>query len=134
MGVRRIGEATRKTIAIHDRYQRIVGLVMGAATASLVLPLPFLRMILSVPPKRPIVEYLSLPIYLSWSALLLSLLSSIFYFYFSAQWVRHACGEPTSLGARSLERIQRLLFRLAIFGFLTGIGGLLYVFAGSRGV
>jgi hypothetical protein len=107
-------------------YQKVVNTVMGLATASLILPVFFLRNFLSVPQDEPLVNYLYGSIYWSWIFLVLSIVSGTIFFYVSAKWIKQAWRQKTWLSAKVTERILDFAFALQIIFFLIGIG--LFVF------
>jgi hypothetical protein len=113
-------------IETNDRYQKVVGTIMGLATGSLVLPVLFLRSFLSVPGDRPLLNYLCGSIYWSWILLGLSVISATVFYYVSAKWVKHAWGQSTWLSPKTIERTLDVVFWIQIVSFLLGIGLFLF--------
>lgn len=113
-------------IETNDRYQKVIGTVMGLATASLVLPVLFLRNFLSVPQDKPLLNYLSGSIYWSWILLVLSIFSGTVFYYVSAKWIKHAWGQKTWLSATVIENILDVALWLEIVFFMIGISLFLF--------
>ncbi len=108
-------------IEINDRYQKVISTIIGLATASLVLPVLFLRNILSIPQEEPLLNYLDGIIVCSWFLLFLSIFSGTVFYYVSAKWIKHAWGQKTWLSATKIEKILDVTFWVAIVFFLIGL-------------
>ncbi|MBS1115348.1 MAG: hypothetical protein H6Q94_1077 [Nitrospirae bacterium] len=108
-------------IETNNTYQKVVGTIMGLATASLVLPVLFLRNFLSVPQEKPLVNYLCGSIYWSWALLALSIFFGTIFYYVSTKWIKQAWGQRTYLSANTIENILDLTFWLEIIFFIMGI-------------
>lgn len=80
-------------IETNDRYQKVTGTIIGLATASLVLPILFLRNFLAIPENKSLDIYLCSLIYWSWVLFALSILSGTVFYYLSAKWVKQAWGQ-----------------------------------------
>ena len=113
-------------IETNDRYQKVIGTIMGLATGSLVLPVLFLRNFLSVPEDKPLLNYLCGSIYWSWALLALSIFSGTVFYYVSAKWVKQAWGQKTWLSAKAIENILDVAFWLQIVCFLIGVALFLF--------
>jgi hypothetical protein len=120
-------------VETNDRYQKVVGTVMGLATGALVLPILFLRDFLSVPQGKPLLNYLCSTIYWSWALLALSILSGTVFYYASAKWIKQAWGQKTCLPAQAIENILDVSFWLKIVLFLVGVS-LFLLFAATHRV
>jgi len=82
---------------VNDRYQRGVNLVTSLATASLVLPILFLKDIVNATKNQPIADVLTSDVYLGWKLLAASIGLGILYYYFSAKWVKLAWKQKTDI-------------------------------------
>ncbi len=108
-------------IEVNDRYQKVISTLMGLATASLVLPVLFLRSFLSVPQNQPLSNYLCDSIYWSWTFWCLSVVSGTIFYYLSAKWVKNAWGQKTSLTPKAIEISLDWAFWLTCFFFIIGL-------------
>jgi drug/metabolite transporter (DMT)-like permease len=72
-------------------YQEVMKSLMSLVTASLILPVLFIRDFLGVP-SGPIREQLRGPAYWSWIFLFASLLSGMVFYWFSAKYLKVVCG------------------------------------------
>ena len=120
-------------IDVNDRYQKAVGVVASLSTASLVLPIIFLRDIAGLQGKQSIVDVISGLVYFSWGSLILSVFAAIIFYYCSAKWVKLAWGqEPDFFGKKKLfgkniiseQFIEYLLdgsYFVMMMGFLLGL-------------
>jgi hypothetical protein len=81
-------------------YQEVMKSLMSLVTASLILPIFFIRDFLGVSSGKPIGGELSLPAYLSWGFLFASLLSGMLFYWFSAKYLKVVCGGKEKPGWR----------------------------------
>lgn len=110
----------------NDRYRDAVKVVMDLSTASLVIPIFFLRDILKLPKEQPLAEVLNSRVYWSWICLALAILSGWVFYYASAKWVRLAWGKEAGFFGRRtnekvVERVLEVSFWVTITGFILGI-------------
>jgi len=123
-------------IDVNDRYQNAVGVVASLSTASLVLPIIFLRDIAGVKDSQSIIDVISWLVYLSWIFLALSVFAAIIYYFCSAKWVKLAWGkDPDFFGKKILfgmnideKFIENLLdgsYLIMMIGFLLGLSFIL---------
>ncbi len=108
-------------IAVNERYQKLVDLMIGLATGSLVLPPLFLKTFLSVPDKDPLLIYLDTAAYLAFSCFVATIALGICFHYTSVKWVKHAWGQPGRVSAKALERILDWSFCLMAAAFIGGL-------------
>jgi len=108
-------------IAVNERHLRLVDLVIGLATASLVLPPLFLKTFLAVPDKDPLLIYLSTAAYLSFALFVGTVALGLCFHYTSVKWVKQAWGQRVVMSARWLERILDWSFWLMAAAFLGGL-------------
>jgi hypothetical protein len=108
-------------IDVNDRYQKVVDVVVGLSTASLILPILFLRSFLGVPESVPVLPKLNGWAFAAWVLLVLSITFGIAFYYASAKWVKLALGQPVWLSARVLERLLDIAFCLMVVCFLAGL-------------
>jgi hypothetical protein len=108
-------------IEVNDRYQKVVDVVLGLATASLILPILFLRTFLGLPETTPVLPKLNRWAFAGWGLLLISMLFGIVFYYASAKWVKLALGQPLCLSARALENVLDIVFWLMVACFLVGL-------------
>jgi hypothetical protein len=73
-------------------YQEVMKSLMSLVTASLILPVLFIRDFLGVPSEHAIREKLSLSAYMSWASLFASLVCGMLFYYFSAKFLKVVCG------------------------------------------
>jgi hypothetical protein len=111
---------------VNDRYQAAVGVVSSLATASLVLPIFFLKDMVSSESQQSIADSISWFVIAGWILLGLSILSAIIYQYCSAKWVKLAWGKEADMfGIKVTERpVENALdttYFLMMAGFLSGL-------------
>jgi hypothetical protein len=109
---------------VNERYQKGVGLVTSLATASLVLPILFLKDIVNVTKTQTVAEALTPDVYLGWKLLAVSIGLGVIYYYFSAKWVKLAWDEKTDIcwipvNANFVEKLldYSYLIMMACFGW-----------------
>ena len=110
----------------NNRYRDAVKVVMDLSTASLVVPIFFLRDILRIPQTQSLSHVLNYKIYLSWLSLAFAIFCGLIFYYFSAKWVRLAWGQKSKLfgnelSERFVERILELSFWMTFVAFALGI-------------
>ena len=115
---------------VNDRYERGVGVVTSLSSASLVLPILFLKDIAGIGTTRSFAESLSCWVYSGWFLLSLSVLSGIIYYFCSAKWVKLAWEKPTDIFGMSVQEpfIEKLLdycYFLMMTGFLLGLSAMI---------
>src|SRR5260370_18562734 len=81
----------------NNRYKDAVKVVMDLATASLVIPIFFLRDVLRIPKEQPLLHALNYKAYCSWACFVLTIILGFIFYYASAKWVRLAWGRKASL-------------------------------------
>ena len=86
----------------NSRYRDAMKIVLDLSTASLILPIFFLKDILSIPKDQPLIQHLNLKIYLSWICLTLAICCAFVFFYASGKWVRLAWGQSAGFFAGRL--------------------------------
>ena len=108
------------------RYRDAVKVVMDLSTASLVIPIFFLRDILRIPKEQPLSDVLTYKIYLSWASFGLAIFSGLIFYYFSAKWVRLAWGKQSQfLGKRLSENCVERTLEIALWtAFIAFVAGL----------
>lgn len=90
----------RWKIEVNERYLRIIDLLIGLATACLILPSLFLREILGLK-DEPIAIYLDQSAYGAVAAFSTTIALGVGFHYASAKWVKRAWGQPVRfIGAR----------------------------------
>lgn len=115
---------------VNDRYSKAVGIVISLASASLFLPILFLKDIAGISSTQSIADSLSIWVYTGWGLLALSVISGVLYFFFSAKWVKLAWNKDTDiLGVKVSEPAVELLldgsYFLMMTGFVLGITALI---------
>jgi len=113
-------------IAINDRYQKVVDTVMTLATSALVLPTFFLRELLAIPPGQKLIDSLNYKVFISWSALSLTILLGIIFQFTSAKWVKLAVGGKVHFLEQTLSLILDWTFWMMASGFGIGLASLLW--------
>ncbi|WP_162259003.1 hypothetical protein [Lysobacter sp. Root916] len=107
-------------------YQKVVASVTVLSTASLVLPLFFIRDLAGLGDGKPLLPYLTCAVYASWVLLGAAIFFGVLFQYVSAKWLKNAHGGTTVHSARALERLLDWLFWLSAISFLAGLGFLLW--------
>jgi hypothetical protein len=110
----------RWKIEVNDRYQRIIDLLIGLATGSLVLPPLFLKDFLGVK-DEPIAMFLDDWAYGTFGAFAGTVLLGILFHYVSAKWVKEASGQRVRFFGGHLEAMLDWLFWLTVLAFGAGI-------------
>lgn len=110
----------------NNRYRDAVKVLMDLSTASLVIPVFFLRDVLPVAKDRSLVEVLTCKIYGFWICLIVAIFSGVIFYYASAKWVRLAWGKEAGFFGRPtndkvVERVLEVSFWATITGFIFGI-------------
>jgi len=82
---------------VNDRYQKGVALVTSLSTASLILPILFLKDIVNVTGNQTVADALTSDVYLGWKMLATSIFLGVLYYFFSAKWVKLAWGKSTDI-------------------------------------
>jgi hypothetical protein len=108
-------------IEVNDRYQKVVGTIISLATAALVLPVLFLRQILGIAEKKPLIDHLNCSVYLSWGFLGAAILFGLCFYYGSAKWVKSAWGQRVAISPSKFERALDFMFWAMAIAFLIGI-------------
>src|SRR5258708_1733383 len=113
----------------NDRYREAVKVVMDLSTASLVVPIFFLRDILRVPQTEPLSQVLNWKIYLSWASLSIAIFSGLVFYYASAKWVRLAWGQDSQFSGITLteDRVERTLEVALWTTFVTFVVGIILI-------
>src|SRR5438046_841991 len=95
----------------NSRYKDAIKIVMDLSTASLVLPMFFLRDVLRIPKDQPLIQVLNYRVYCSWLCLTLTLFLGFVFYYASAKWVRLAWGQQAGFFriATTNEFVERVL-------------------------
>ena len=111
---------------VNDRYQAAVSAVVTLSTASLVLPIFFLKDINGFESGKPIMDSISKLVIWGWVLLGLSILSAIVYQYVSAKWVKMAWGQQAdifgmNISDRFAESALDITYFLMMVGFLGGL-------------
>jgi hypothetical protein len=120
---------------MNQQYQKVMSTIISLSTASLILPIFFLRNLLNIPAKEPLVQYLSNPkfmgiglSYWSWGFLGLSILCSLIYFYVSANRLKEAWGVKVQRlfwkkfnGENTLKFWLYLFFNISVLFFIVGV-------------
>jgi hypothetical protein len=111
----------------NNRYRDAVKVVMDLSTASLIVPIFFLRDILKIPKEQPLSQVLNCKVYASWISLALALSFGFLFYYASAKWVRLAWGQHAGLfgiatNENVVEKVLEVCFWGTVVSFLLGIG------------
>lgn len=109
----------------NDRYSAVVRIVSGFSTAAIFLPILLVREFLGVPPETSLREIFGISIYLSLLSFSLAVVSSVFYQYLLAKWIRIAWGQNAGIfwsedtKEERLERFMEISFwaTFLFFGF-----------------
>ncbi|MFO1418464.1 MAG: hypothetical protein U1E83_07305 [Methylotetracoccus sp.] len=111
---------------VNDRYERAVGVVTSLSSASLVLPVLFLKDIAQINTVRSFAASLNCWAYAGWILLSFSILSGIIYYYLSAKWAKLAWGKDADIfgigvQANCVERLLDVSYFVMMGGFLMGL-------------
>jgi len=120
-------------VETNDRYSKIVATITSLATASLVLPVIFLRQFLGVPYEKALAPLLNCWAYLGWGLLAPSILLGLVYSWLSVKWVKRAWGQDTSFSERGLECMMDWSFVLMWLFFLVGVAATVGFFVKVHG-
>ena len=115
----------------NNRYKDAIKIVMDLSTASLVLPIFFLRDVLSIPKDQPLIQALNYRVYCSWICFTLTLILGFVFYYASAKWIRLAWGQEAGFFRiattdKFVERVLDGSFVGAIVTFVLGLGSILW--------
>ena len=115
----------------NDRYREVVQTIISLSTASLVIPIFFLRNILSVPSDKPLLDILDWTVYVSWVLLSISVIFGLVFYYASAKWIRLAWGESAgffgiSTSESTVEAVLDFSFWGSVIAFAIGLGMILW--------
>ena len=115
---------------VNDRYGRAVGIVISLASASLFLPILFLKDIALITSTQSFADSLTYWAYIGWLLLSLSVVSGILYYFFSAKWVKLAWGQQADIFGKkvvegSVEKLLDACFFLMMVGFVIGISAMI---------
>ena len=97
-------------------------MLMGLATASLLLPVFFAREFLGIDQQTPLSEVINPTVYCSWAFLATAVFSGVVFHYLSAKWVHLAWGKSAGvlcfkLSDAGTERALNVFFWLTVAGF-----------------
>lgn len=120
---------------MNQQYQKVMSTIITLAVAALILPIFFLRDLLSIPRTDKIIEHLSSPSFLkigisywSWLFLGLSIFCAILFFYVSANRIKEAWGATVKRlfwikigGERTIQVWLYIFYNASVFFFLFGI-------------
>lgn len=114
-------------LATNERYREVIRLIIGLATASLLLPVFFFREFLHIKKETALVDVFSCSVYWSWGMLGGSILCGIIFHFLSAKWVRLAWGQPVTVfgigaGENAIELGLHIFFWLTAASFIVGTG------------
>jgi len=117
-------------IDVNDRYERAVGVVTSLSSASLVLPILFLKDIAKINSVTSFASSLNSWALWGWGLLSLSILSGIIYYFSSAKWVKLAWGKEADIfwlrvDEKFIEGLLDLSYFLMMTGFLSGLGAMI---------
>lgn len=107
-------------LKVNDQYQDAIKTLANLVTASLILPILFIRNFVGLKENEPIAGLLHWQAYWSWGLLGLSLLSGISFYIFSVKYAKVVCGGK-SLSEDTLERWRDRSIWGVLLGFVFGI-------------
>jgi hypothetical protein len=116
----------RWKLDVNDRYQKAVGTIISLSTAALVSPIVFLRDAGVANERQSVLSLITGSAYWGSGLLAASVVAGILYYFFSAKWVKLACGQPTdvfwiSASAKWIERLLDWTYFVLTVGFLAGV-------------
>ncbi len=109
-------------IETNDRYQRVIGILISLATATLFLPLVLVKDILPIPKKDAVLDQLPPSVITGWCLLFLSIFSGVLFNYLSAKWVKQAWGQEIRVTSSRLESFLDWTFWITAISFLAALG------------
>lgn len=114
---------------VNDRYGRAVGVVTSLSSASLVLPILFLKDVAKINSATSFASSLNAWAYWGWGLLSLSILSAIIYYFSSAKWVKLAWGKQADIFGIPvkddlIEKFLDISYFLMMTGFITGLAAM----------
>jgi hypothetical protein len=112
-------------IDVNDKYQQAVGVVTSLATASMILPIFFLKDIMGTN-SSSLANMLNRWAYAGWACLAIAVLSAIVYYYSSAKWVKLSWERPADMFGIAVtepfvERVLDITYFLMMSGFVGGL-------------
>ncbi len=108
-------------IEVNDRYREIVDILIGLASAALILPAIFLRTFLGIEETDPVLKYLDWRAFSSLAAFGLVVAIGLVFHYTSVKWVKATWGQPLKVSNKTLETTLDWCFWLAVIAFGAGI-------------
>lgn len=116
------------TLEVNKQYQEVIKIVINLVTASLVLPIVFLKNILGVE-TTDIKAQLNSRAYWSWSLLVVSLCFCVLFYFFSAKLTKAIYkGVNTKYLGISIETCRDMAALVAVPTFIGGLICLLIFF------
>jgi hypothetical protein len=127
-----LSQAQEWKVKTNEEYQKVIEIMMNLATASLVLPVLFLRDFIGVPKDKPLRPCLSGWAFSSWGLLLASLVFAIAFHWASAKFVKTVFGGPESWSESTYELLRDGSVWSVILCFLAGLVCMILFFATSK--
>ena len=128
MLMRELNREEEGMLEVNKQYQEAIKIVINLVTASLVLPVVFVKNILAVDDKN-IKGSLCPWAYWSWGFLIMSLLACVGFYYFSTKFTKAVYkSEETRFWGIKVETWRDSMAAIAAPFFLAGLGFLLYFF------
>jgi hypothetical protein len=114
----------------NERYREVVRLILSLSTASLLLPIFFAREFLSISDAVALKSVFSCWVYVSWTLLVISIMSGIKFHFLSAKWIRLAWGKSASILGKgvtdsSVECMLNVAFWSTMITFILGVGSIM---------
>ncbi len=113
-------------IETNDRYQRVIGILISLATATLFLPIVLVKDILPIPKNGAVFDHLNPSVIISWCLLYFSVLSGVFFNYLSAKWVKQAWGQEICFTSSRLEKLLDWTFWITAACYILGLIMIIY--------
>jgi len=110
----------------NERYREVVRMLMGLATASLLLPVFFAREFLAIDTETPLKDVLGASVYWSWALLGFAVFAGVLFHYLSAKWIRLAWEQDAyvfwiEVTDRFVDRALDVCFWAPVFAFFVGL-------------
>jgi len=110
------------------QYQEAIKILINLATASLALPVVFLKELAGSPNGSRFVDHLKPSAYWSWAFLFASLLFGMLFYWASAKFVKVVCGGPEDHSENWFEKVRDATGGAAVVCFLAGLVSFLIFF------
>jgi hypothetical protein len=115
-------------LKVNAQYQEAIKILANLVTASLVLPILFVKNFIGLKDNQSVAPYLHFQAYGSWILLFLSLVCGMAFFWSSAKYVKVVSGGEESFSEATFEGIRDSSILGMVLNFLMGLVFLFWFF------